>query len=54
MSAKYGHKAGDTNGNKHSLLSKKKSATGTVKNISVKDEKILNHAIEIANEISAR
>ncbi|XP_034476838.1 activated Cdc42 kinase-like isoform X2 [Drosophila innubila] len=54
MSAKYGHKSGDTNGNKHGLLSKKKTATGTVKPISVKDEKILNHAIEIANEISAR
>ncbi|KAL7738644.1 hypothetical protein ACLKA6_006934 [Drosophila palustris] len=54
MSAKYGHKTGDTNGNKHGLLSKKKTATGTVKPISVKDEKILNHAIEIANEISAR
>ncbi|CAD7077648.1 unnamed protein product [Hermetia illucens] len=40
---------GDTNGNK----SKKKS-TGTVKPISVKDEKILNQAIEIATEISTR
>ncbi|XP_030558596.1 activated Cdc42 kinase-like isoform X2 [Drosophila novamexicana] len=60
MSAKFGHKTGDSNGNKHGhghghgLLSKKKTATGTVKPISVKDEKILNHAIEIANEISAR
>ncbi|XP_062133817.1 activated Cdc42 kinase-like isoform X2 [Drosophila sulfurigaster albostrigata] len=54
LSAKYAHKAGDTNGNKHGLLSKKKTTTGTVKPISVKDEKILNHAIEIANEISAR
>ncbi|XP_064541463.1 activated Cdc42 kinase-like isoform X2 [Drosophila montana] len=60
MSAKFGHKTGDSNGNKHGhghghgLLSKKKTSTGTVKPISVKDEKILNHAIEIANEISAR
>ncbi|XP_017053854.1 activated Cdc42 kinase-like isoform X2 [Drosophila ficusphila] len=58
MSAKLGQKNGDTNGNKHGhgllpTLSKKKSS-GTVKPISVKDEKILNHAIEIANEISAR
>ncbi|EDX06876.1 GD25790 [Drosophila simulans] len=58
MSAKLGQKSGDTNGNKHGhgllpTLSKKKSS-GTVKPISVKDEKILNHAIEIANEISAR
>jgi len=55
MSVKLGQKSGDTNGNKHGhgLLSKKKSS-GTVKPISVKDEKILNHAIEIANEISAR
>ncbi|EDW01703.1 GH21591, partial [Drosophila grimshawi] len=58
MSAKFAHKtAGDSNGNKqhgHGLMSKKKAATGTVKAISVKDEKILNHAIEMANEISAR
>lgn len=62
MSAKYGHKSGDSNGNKHGhghgllpTLSKKKSGTtGTVKNISVKDGKILEHAIEMANEISAR
>ncbi|XP_037713243.1 activated Cdc42 kinase-like isoform X2 [Drosophila subpulchrella] len=58
MSVKLGQKSGDTNGNKHGhgllpTLSKKKSS-GTVKPISVKDEKILNHAIEIANEISAR
>ncbi|KQS62774.1 activated Cdc42 kinase-like isoform X2 [Drosophila erecta] len=58
MSAKLCQKSGDTNGNKHGhgllpTLSKKKSS-GTVKPISVKDEKILNHAIEIANEISAR
>ncbi|XP_075165992.1 activated Cdc42 kinase-like [Haematobia irritans] len=33
---------------------KSKNSSGTVKPISVKDEKILNHAIEIANEISAR
>lgn len=33
---------------------KSKNSSGTVKQISVKDEKILNHAIEIANEISAR
>ncbi|XP_046809936.1 activated Cdc42 kinase-like [Lucilia cuprina] len=33
---------------------KSKNSCGTVKQISVKDEKILNHAIEIANEISAR
>ncbi|XP_023164753.2 activated Cdc42 kinase-like isoform X2 [Drosophila hydei] len=63
MSAKFNHKSGDSNGNKHGhghghgllpTLSKKKAATGTVKPISVKDEKILNHAIEMANEISAR
>ncbi|EDW08465.2 activated Cdc42 kinase-like isoform X2 [Drosophila mojavensis] len=59
MSAKLNHKSGDSNGNKHGhgllpTLSKKKASTGTVKPISVKDEKILNHAIEIANEISAR
>ncbi|XP_030372790.1 activated Cdc42 kinase-like isoform X1 [Scaptodrosophila lebanonensis] len=58
MTAKFGNKSGDTNGNKHShgllpTLSKKKTA-GTVKPISVKDEKILNHAIDMANEISAR
>nr|XP_017092487.2 activated Cdc42 kinase-like isoform X2 [Drosophila bipectinata] len=58
MSAKLGQKSGDTNGNKHGhgllpTLSKKKTS-GTVKPISVKDEKILNHAIEIANEISSR
>ncbi|XP_036331327.1 activated Cdc42 kinase-like isoform X3 [Rhagoletis pomonella] len=45
--------SGDTNGNKFGTSSKKKSA-GTVKPISVKDERILNQAIEIANEISAR
>ncbi|XP_011291095.1 activated Cdc42 kinase-like [Musca domestica] len=33
---------------------KSKNSSGTVKPISVKDEKILNQAIEIANEISAR
>lgn len=33
---------------------KSKNSSGIVKQISVKDEKILNHAIEIANEISAR
>lgn len=33
---------------------KSKNSCGTVKPISVKDEKILNQAIEIANEISAR
>lgn len=33
---------------------KSKNSCGTVKQISHKDEKILNHAIEIANEISAR
>ncbi|XP_017836989.1 activated Cdc42 kinase-like isoform X1 [Drosophila busckii] len=59
LSAKFGHKSGDSNGNKHGhsllpSLSKKKTSTGTVKPISVKDEKILNHAIEMANEISAR
>ncbi|XP_016984888.1 activated Cdc42 kinase-like isoform X2 [Drosophila rhopaloa] len=58
MSAKLGRKSGDTNGNKHGhgllpTLSKKKS-TGTLKPISVKDEKMLDHAILIANEISAR
>ncbi|XP_041563675.1 activated Cdc42 kinase-like [Drosophila elegans] len=58
MSAKLGQKSGDTNGNKHGhgllpTLSKKKSS-GTVKPISVKDERILNHAIDMANEISAR
>ncbi|XP_034131033.1 activated Cdc42 kinase-like isoform X1 [Drosophila guanche] len=57
LSVKLGQKPGDSNGNKHGhghgLLSKKKSS-GTVKPISVKDEKMLNHAIEIANEISAR
>lgn len=41
-----------------SLKSKKKSAnsgvTGNVKTISHKDEKILNQAIDFANEISAR
>ncbi|XP_055921470.1 activated Cdc42 kinase-like isoform X1 [Eupeodes corollae] len=51
LSSKLNRKnSGDSNGNK----SKKKSGTGTMKPISVKDEKILNHAIEIANEISAR
>ncbi|XP_017959805.1 activated Cdc42 kinase-like isoform X4 [Drosophila navojoa] len=59
MTAKFNHKSGDSNGNKHGhgllpTLSKKKASTGTVKPISVKDEKILNHAIEMANEISAR
>nr|XP_017031433.1 activated Cdc42 kinase-like isoform X2 [Drosophila kikkawai] len=59
MSAKLGQKSGDTNGNSkhgHGLLPtlSKKKTSGTVKPISVKDEKILNHAIEIANEISAR
>ncbi|XP_055374102.1 activated Cdc42 kinase-like isoform X1 [Condylostylus longicornis] len=39
----------DNNGNKA-----KKKTCGTVKPISVKDEKILNQAIEIANEISAK
>ncbi|XP_033233262.1 activated Cdc42 kinase-like isoform X2 [Drosophila pseudoobscura] len=57
LSVKLGQKPGDSNGNKHGhghgLLSKKKTS-GTVKPISVKDEKMLNHAIEIANEISAR
>lgn len=33
---------------------KSKNSCGTVKPISVKDEKILNHAIEISKEISAR
>ncbi|KAH8402250.1 hypothetical protein KR009_010708, partial [Drosophila setifemur] len=58
MSSKLGQKSGDTNGNKHGhgMLSSnsKKKSSGTVKQISVKDEKMLNHAIEIANEISAR
>jgi predicted transcriptional regulator len=36
-----------------STYKSKKKAT-TVKPISVKDEKILNQAIEIANEMSAR
>lgn len=53
------HSAGDANGNKSNGVnvlstSSKKKSSGTVKQISVKDEKILNHAIEIANEISAR
>ncbi|KAM7341673.1 activated Cdc42 kinase-like isoform 2-T2 [Cochliomyia hominivorax] len=40
---------------KNSANSKKsKNSCGTVKPISVKDEKILNHAIEISKEISAR
>lgn len=34
--------------------SSKKSQKSAVKQISIKDEKILNHAIEIANEFSAR
>lgn len=52
LSSKLNRKnSGDSNGNKSK---KKSSATGTMKPISVKDEKILNHAIEIANEISAR
>jgi hypothetical protein len=33
---------------------KSKKKSGTVKPISVKDEKLLNQAIEIANEISAK
>lgn len=33
---------------------KSKKKASTVKPISVKDEKILNQAIEIANEMSAR
>lgn len=32
----------------------KKKGSGTVKPISVKDERILNQAIDYANEISAR
>ncbi|XP_068147133.1 activated Cdc42 kinase-like isoform X2 [Drosophila tropicalis] len=65
--AKCSSRSGDSNGNKHggghghgllTTLSKKKhsssSSGGTVKPISVKDEKILNHAIDMANEISAR
>ncbi|CAD7015182.1 unnamed protein product [Ceratitis capitata] len=48
-----GGKGGDANGGKFGTTSKKKSS-GTVKPISVKDERILNQAIEIANEISAR
>lgn len=35
-------------------LYKKKAKAGTVKPLSMKDDKILSHAIEIANEISAR
>lgn len=53
LSSKLNRKnSGDSNGNK----SKKKSSGsgGTMKPISVKDEKILNHALEIANEMSAR
>ncbi|XP_037942033.1 uncharacterized protein LOC119674949 [Teleopsis dalmanni] len=46
--------AGDANGNKFGIGSMKKKTAGTVKQISVKDEKILNQAIEIANEMSAR
>lgn len=65
-STKRQNSQNDTNGNngaaaggsKFALTgsTKKKSQTtaGTVKPISVKDEKILNQAIEIANEISAR
>ena len=61
--AKRQNSLNDTNGNGCSSKfgintltssSKKKTAPGTVKPISVKDEKILNQAIEIANEISAR
>lgn len=36
------------------LASKSKKKSGTVKPISNKDEKILNQAIDFANEISAR
>lgn len=37
-----------------SLYKPKRKASGTVKPLSMKDDKILSHAIEIANEISAR
>lgn len=43
--------AGTSNGGTTSYKSKKKPTT--MKAISVKDEKILNHAIEIANKMSA-
>lgn len=36
------------------LAAKPKKKANTVKPISVKDEKILNHAIEIVNEMSAK
>ncbi|XP_011196238.1 activated Cdc42 kinase-like isoform X1 [Zeugodacus cucurbitae] len=50
-----GGKNGESNSSsKFGTSSKKKSSSGTVKPISVKDERILNQAIEIANEISAR
>nr|XP_014103171.1 activated Cdc42 kinase-like isoform X1 [Bactrocera oleae] len=54
ITSKLVGKSGDSNsGSKFGTSSKKKSS-GTVKPISVKDERILNQAIEIANEISAR
>lgn len=40
--------------NSGSVKSKKNKNTGSIKQISHKDEKILNQAIEFANEISAR
>lgn len=46
---------GNTTANpKKSKEKQSANSCGTVKPISVKDERILNHAIEIANEISAR
>lgn len=65
LAAKFQRKnsAGLLPGSIASLKSKKKSANsaaavagmaGNVKQISVKDEKILNQAIDFANEISAR
>uniref|UniRef100_A0A034V5D9 non-specific protein-tyrosine kinase n=1 Tax=Bactrocera dorsalis TaxID=27457 RepID=A0A034V5D9_BACDO len=53
ITSKLVGKSGDSNSSKFGTSSKKKSS-GTVKPISVKDERILNQAIEIANEISAR
>ncbi|XP_067631079.1 activated Cdc42 kinase-like [Eurosta solidaginis] len=46
--------SGDGNSSSKFGTSSKKKSAGTVKPISVKDERILNQAIEIANEISAR